>query len=66
MAGYTVARKDDYYSPLVSVSDLKATLDRWDRPSALKGVAYDIEQTQSEMREAELPDALIDRLALGQ
>ena len=29
-------------------------------------VAYDVELTQSEMREAELPEALIERLALGQ
>jgi predicted phosphodiesterase len=34
--------------------------------ASFRRVAYDIELTQSEMREAELPDALIERLALGQ
>jgi predicted phosphodiesterase len=34
--------------------------------ASFRRVAYDIELTQSEMRDAELPDALIERLALGQ
>jgi predicted phosphodiesterase len=34
--------------------------------ASFRRVAYDIELTQAEMREAELPDALIERLALGQ
>ncbi|MGZ4358116.1 MAG: metallophosphoesterase family protein [Gaiellaceae bacterium] len=34
--------------------------------ASFRRVAYDIELTQSEMREVELPDALIERLALGQ
>jgi diadenosine tetraphosphatase ApaH/serine/threonine PP2A family protein phosphatase len=34
--------------------------------ASFRRVAYDIELTQSEMREAELPDVLIERLALGQ
>jgi predicted O-methyltransferase YrrM len=48
-AGYTVARKDDYYSPLTSVSELRSTSARWNRPSTLKGVAYDLEQMKTEM-----------------
>lgn len=48
-AGYTVARKTDYYSPLTTVSELKATVQRWNRPSALKGVAYDLEHMKAEM-----------------
>ena len=41
-AGYTVARKADYYSPLTSASELRSTFERWNRPSALRGVAHDI------------------------
>ena len=43
MAGYAVALKSDYYSPLIPASELRATLDRWNRPSSLAGVSYDIE-----------------------
>src|SRR6266850_20042 len=39
-AGYVVARRDDYYSPLMPVSRLEAKLARWNRPSALPGVAF--------------------------
>jgi predicted phosphodiesterase len=41
-------------------------LDAEAQRASFRRVAYDIALTQSEMREAELPDALIDRLALGQ
>jgi diadenosine tetraphosphatase ApaH/serine/threonine PP2A family protein phosphatase len=34
--------------------------------ASFRRVPYDIERTQSEMREADLPEALIDRLTLGQ
>jgi diadenosine tetraphosphatase ApaH/serine/threonine PP2A family protein phosphatase len=34
--------------------------------ASFRRVAYDIELTQSEMREAGLPDALIERLTVGQ
>jgi hypothetical protein len=40
--GFMVARKDDYYSPLASEFALRKTRRRWDRPSSLKGVAYDL------------------------
>jgi hypothetical protein len=46
-AGYTVARSADYYSPLASVSDLKSTFERWHRPSALKGIEYDLEDMKA-------------------
>ena len=36
------------------------------RRASFRRVAYDVELTQSEMREAGLPEALIERLALGQ
>ena len=47
--GYTIALRKDYYSPLSSVSDLKATLSRWNRPSALKGVDYNIEKMEARL-----------------
>ena len=46
-AGYTIARKNDYYSPLPSVSHLKGNVARWYHPSALKGIEYDIEQMKA-------------------
>lgn len=40
--GFIVARKSDYYSPLPSRKRLKATRERWSKPSSLLGVAYDV------------------------
>src|SRR5207244_4301048 len=40
-AGYVVAERDDYYSPLPPVSRLRATRERWNRPSAMRGVSFD-------------------------
>jgi predicted O-methyltransferase YrrM len=40
--GFVVARKSDYYSPLPSRQRLRSTRGRWDRPSALLGVDYDL------------------------
>ncbi|WP_433964964.1 class I SAM-dependent methyltransferase [Tunturiibacter gelidiferens] len=40
--GFVVARKSDYYSPLPSRRRLQSTRERWDRPSALLGVEYDL------------------------
>jgi hypothetical protein len=51
LAGYTVAPKTDYYSPMSSLSELKSTFERWNRPSALKGVAYDLEHMKKEFSE---------------
>lgn len=48
-AGYAVARAGDYYSPLTSASRLKATAPRWNRPSALTGVSYDLEEMKDEI-----------------
>jgi len=47
--GYAVARKNDYYSPLPTVSQLKATLSRWNRPSALHGISYDLDAMKREL-----------------
>jgi predicted O-methyltransferase YrrM len=49
LAGYTVAQKTDYYSPLTSVSELKSTFERWNRPSTLKGVTYDLGQMKKDL-----------------
>jgi hypothetical protein len=46
-AGYQVARDEDYYSPLPSVARLKTNIARWNRPSALRGVEYDLEEMKS-------------------
>lgn len=46
-AGLTVARTSDYYSPLPPVRALARTRGRWDRPSALAGVAYDLDAMRS-------------------
>jgi predicted O-methyltransferase YrrM len=45
--GYTVALRADYYSPLTSVSDLRSTFERWNRPSGLKGIEYDLDHMKS-------------------
>jgi predicted O-methyltransferase YrrM len=42
-AGLSVARTADYYSPLPAVRELARTRERWDRPSALAGVSYDLD-----------------------
>ena len=50
--GWNVARSRDYYSPLPVYSELARRRARWDRPSALGGVAYDLDAMR----------ALIERL----
>jgi len=42
--GYNIARKSDYYSPLPNESDLKKNSQRWNKPSKLTGIDYDIEE----------------------
>jgi hypothetical protein len=49
LAGYAVARTEDYYSPLMPVSELKSTARRWNRPSAMKGVQYDLAQMKEDL-----------------
>ncbi len=41
-AGFVIARRSDYYSPLPSEFELRKTAERWNRPSALTGVRYDL------------------------
>jgi Methyltransferase domain len=40
--GFVIARKGDYYSPLPSRRALRATMERWTKPSSMLGVEYDI------------------------
>jgi hypothetical protein len=42
--GYNVSRQKDYYSPLPTISSLKKNLDRWYKPSELRGVEYDLDR----------------------
>lgn len=42
--GYNVSRQKDYYSPLPTISNLKKNIDRWNKPSELRGVKYDLDQ----------------------
>jgi len=49
LAGYTIARKNDFMSPLPSVSHLKGSIDRWYHPSALGGIDHDIEKMKANL-----------------
>ena len=40
--GYNVAKKGDYYSTLPVLREIKATRERWDRPSELSGLNIDV------------------------
>ncbi len=42
-SGLVVSRRSDYYSPLPSELDLRQHAPRWNRPSALRGVRYDLD-----------------------
>lgn len=48
-SGYTIARKSDYYSPLPPVDELAARIDRWNRPSSLKGISFDVDEMKSKL-----------------
>src|SRR5579872_6446530 len=50
-AGYQVARDEDYYSPLPSVARLRTNVARWNRPSALHGIEYDLAAMKSVLAE---------------
>lgn len=45
--GYNVARTDDYYSPLPTESHLLKNIERWNRPSSLAGVQFDLSENKS-------------------
>lgn len=41
--GYNVSRRKNFYSPLPTVSALKKNAARWNHPSSLKGLNYDLD-----------------------
>ena len=49
--GFVVARKSDYYSPLPSRRQLSETRARWERPSALTGISYDLATMKTTLAE---------------
>ncbi len=60
LAGLNVARKADYYSPLPDPSELARTRDQWARPSAMRGVRYelnDLEQRLASLAQRWFPEA---------
>lgn len=63
LIGYDVAQKSDYYSPLTSVSELRSTVERWNRPSALAGISYDLAQMKHDLSDL-LAQYLDDFLAI--
>jgi Methyltransferase domain len=46
-SGFTVALKEDFYSPLSSVKDLKETEHRWNKPSLLQGIDFDLKKMEN-------------------
>jgi hypothetical protein len=42
LVGLNVSRRSDYYSPLPDPAELARTESQWNKPSALKGVRYDL------------------------
>src|SRR5215831_5595532 len=48
-AGYNLSPVKDYYSPLIARKRLWATRSRWDRPSALIGVDFNIERLTQDL-----------------
>ena len=50
-AGYQVARDEDYYSPLPSVARLRTNVARWNRPSMLHGLQFDLAAMKAALAE---------------
>src|SRR5918993_217182 len=47
--GLNVAQRDDYYSPLPNITKLKNNFKRWNKPSALTGVEYNLAEMKSDL-----------------
>jgi hypothetical protein len=47
--GLNVARRADFYSPLPVYEELLETRDQWNRPSALRGVKYDLDEMEKRL-----------------
>jgi len=61
--GYNVSRKANFYSPLPDLEELKAHRARWDKPSRLSGVKFDI-QAMKDLTQALLDQYLYEYLKL--
>ena len=46
-AGYNIARTEDFYSPLPSETNLLQNINRWNKPSALAGLHFDLDQQKT-------------------
>lgn len=60
--GFNIARKQDYYSPLPTESELLRNIERWNKPSALAGLRFDLAKNQdflSKLMEAYLDEFLL-------
>jgi hypothetical protein len=55
LLGYNVVKRADYYSTLPVLSEIEATRERWNRPSALVGIDVDLPTMQGRL------DALAER-----
>jgi hypothetical protein len=49
--GFLIARRSDYYSPLPDRYNLASNRQRWDKPSALRGVQFDLEEMEKHFEE---------------
>jgi predicted O-methyltransferase YrrM len=47
--GYKVARNSDYYSPLPTESALERNEARWNKPSAMAGISFDVDLYKSRL-----------------
>jgi predicted O-methyltransferase YrrM len=48
--GLNIARKFDYYSPLPIESKIKENINRWNKPSSMAGIKYDIEDYKDSLQ----------------
>lgn len=62
-AGYNIVKRSDYYSTLPVLDEIKATRERWDRPSELVGLQVDV--PAMEKRLAALADAWEEEFRSG-
>ncbi len=56
--GFNIVRKRDYYSPIPTESELLRNIQRWNHPSAMKGVDFDLESNRNKL--SELVDGYLD------
>jgi predicted O-methyltransferase YrrM len=45
--GFNVARRSDFYSPLPDINQLRRRRDRWDKPSSMAGIDFDVPAMKS-------------------